>query len=167
MISFVDPGGNLFIANLARIESGNEKTQEQISSGLKVAAPEDAPDQVSQLLGLQASLARSTQVQANLANVQTRANAADGAITGTLQLLDQASSLAAQGAGSGVSTQTRQQLADQVQSIFNQVLSLSQTAVNGRYIFSGDNDQSPSYGANPLSPNGVDRLSVALNTSQV
>lgn len=167
MLSFVDSAGSVFLANLTQIENTNAQTQAQISSGLKVSQPSDAPDQVSQLLDLQANLSANTQIQTNLTNVQSSATAADSALTTTLQLADQASSLGAQGASSTTSATTRGQLAQQVQSIFSEVLSLSQTSQGGRYIFGGDADTSPSYQADSTQPNGVDRLSTALNTSQV
>ena len=167
MVSSLDPGSSIFLANLSRIEQTNQQTQQQISSGLKITQPQDAPDEVSQLLTLQASLSRTTQVQTNLTAVQTVAVASDTAITTTLQLTDQAESLAASGVSSTVSAQTRQQLAQQVQAIFNQVFSLSQTSLGGRYIFGGDTDQAPSYKLDPTSPTGVTQLSAALNTSTV
>ncbi len=167
MLSFVDSAGSVFLANLSQIETANENTQAQISSGLKVSQPSDAPDQISQLLNLQANLSANTQIQSNLTNVQASATSADQALTTTLQLADQAASLGAQGAGSTATSTTRQQLAQQVQAIFTQVLSISQTSLGGRYIFGGDSDTNPSYQADPANPNGVDRLSSALNTSPV
>lgn len=167
MVSFINPGASNFLANLSRIELANEKTQQQISSGLRITQAADSPDQVSQLLALQSNLSRASQVQTNLTNVQAIANAADQAITSSLQLVDQASSLGSQGASSTATAQTRQQLAGQVQSILSNVVSLSQTSFGGRYIFSGDTDQSPSYKIDPASPTGVTQLSAALNTSQV
>ncbi len=167
MISFVAPAGGIFLANLARIEKGNEQTQEQIASGHQINQISDSPDQISQLLQLDGSQARNTQVQTNLTNAQTNVDASDQALTNVLQLVDQANSLGTQGASSTVTAQTRLQLAGQVQDIFNQVLSISRTSVGGRYIFSGDTDQSPAYQANPSNQNGVDRLSLALNTSPV
>src|SRR5205085_5878336 len=42
-----------------------------------------------------------------------------------------------------------------------------QTAVQGRYVFSGDQSQSPSYSLNLSAPNGVDRLVTTTSTRQV
>ncbi len=167
MVSFIDPGSSIFLANLTQIEMANQKTQQQISSGVTISEPGDAPDQVSQLLALQSNLARVTQVQTNLTNVQTIANSSDQAITNALQLADQAVSLGSQAASSTASAQTRQQLSQQVQSILTNVVSISQTSLGGRYIFGGDTDRSPSYKMDPSSPTGVTRLSTAQNTSQV
>jgi flagellar hook-associated protein 3 FlgL len=115
---------------------------------------------------LQSQLAGNNQVQTNLNNLQAGALAADSSLTSVLQLTNQAASLGAEGADSSTTAQTRQQLAQQVQTIFDQVVSTSQTEVAGRYIFSGDDDQSPQYQVDPSSGNGVDQLTTALNTSQ-
>ena len=167
MVSFINPGASVFLADLSRIENANQQTQQEISSGYQVSQPEDSPDQVSQLLTLQSNLNSSQQISTNLTNLQTIATTADQSITSVLQLADQASSLGAQGAGSTATAQTRQQLAQQVQGILNEVVSLSQTAIGGRYVFGGDADRSPSYQIDPSSPTGVLRLSTALNTSQL
>jgi flagellar hook-associated protein 3 FlgL len=47
------------------------------------------------------------------------------------------------------------------------MVNISQTQVNGRYIFSGDADQSPAYQLNLTSANGVDQLSNAASTRQI
>jgi flagellar hook-associated protein 3 FlgL len=106
-------------------------------------------------------------VEKNLTNLQTNTNVADQAISSALLLADQAASLGAQGANSATTTLTRHQLALQVQSALGQVVSLSQTSIAGRYVFSGDADQNPSYQFDPTGPNGVIRLSTAQNTSQI
>jgi flagellar hook-associated protein 3 FlgL len=166
MIPFINAPGQVFLANLTQIENSNERIQEEISSGLQINQASDAPDQITQLLQLQSQLAGNNQVQTNLNNVQAGALAADSSLTSVLQLTNQAASLGAEGADSTTTAQTRQQLAQQVQNIFDQVVSTSQTEVGGRYIFSGDDDQSPQYQVDPSSGNGVDQLTTALNTSQ-
>jgi flagellar hook-associated protein 3 FlgL len=165
MISFSNPQGAVFLANLNVTEAANEKIQEQISSGLTIASPEDGPDQITQLLQLEANQAKNTQVQTNLTNTQTIASSADQALTSVLQTVDQANSAAATGVSSTSDAQTRQILAQQVQTYLTQIVSLSQTAVGGRFVFGGDSDQTPSYQLDSSSANGVDQLSTGSATS--
>ncbi len=164
MSSFFNPSGQIFLANLSVIQIKNEKVQEQLSSGFQVNQASDAPDEISTLLQLQAGLARNTQITTNLNAVQTDAQAADQALGSAQNLINQALSLGAQGAGSAVSANTRQQLGQQVQSVLQQIVSISQTQVGGTYLFSGDTGQSPSYQLDPASGNGVDQLSTAGST---
>jgi len=79
-------------------------------------------------------------------------------------LLDQASSIAAQGANTTVTAATRTTLSQQAQQIMASLVSASQTQFNGEYVFSGDQSTSPSYQLDPNNPNGVDRLITAPST---
>ncbi len=166
MSSFFNPSGQIFIANLSVIQMKNEQVQEQLSSGFQINRASDAPDEISTLLQLQAGLARNTQITTNLTTVQTNAQASDQALTNAQNLINQALSLGSEGAGSAVNANTRQQLGQQVLSAFQQIVSISQTAVAGTYLFSGDASQSPSYQLDPSSSNGVDQLSTVGNTIQ-
>ena len=166
MIPFINAPGQVFLANLTQIETGNETIQEELSSGLQVRQASDAPDEVTHLLQLQSQLAGNNQIQTNLTNLQSSAVTADESLTSILQLANQAASLGTQGASTDTTPQIRQQLAAQVQTVFNQIVSTTQTSVAGRYIFSGDADQGPQYQVDSASGNGVDQLSDALNTSQ-
>lgn len=166
MTPFLNSAGQIFIANITAIEENNQKIQQQLSSGHRVNEASDAPDEVSQLLGLQAALARNTSLTANLQSVQSQAQTADQALSQASQLINNVLTLGAEGSNSSETAGSRQQLAQQVQSIFNSLVSLSQTAVAGQYIFSGDSS-TPQYQVDPASPNGVDRTSTAQNASQV
>jgi len=59
--------------------------------------------------------------------------------------MDSAVSLATQGASATLDASSRATIAQQVQSIEQQMVSNSQTTVQGRFIFSGDDDGSPEY----------------------
>jgi flagellar hook-associated protein 3 FlgL len=166
MSSFFNPTGQIFLANLSVIQTKNQTVQEQLSSGFQINQASDAPDEISDLLQLQAGVARNTQITTNLNSVQTNAQSADTALTNAQNLINQALSLGSQGAGSNATAITRQQLGAQVQSILQQIVSISQTSVAGTYIFSGDASQSPAYQLDPSSANGVDQLSTAGNTIQ-
>jgi hypothetical protein len=50
MIQNLDPSGQEFLVNLARIQLGIKRANDQITSGLKVGAPSDAPDQIGEIL---------------------------------------------------------------------------------------------------------------------
>jgi flagellar hook-associated protein 3 FlgL len=81
--------------------------------------------------------------------------------------MDQATQIAAQSSNTMQTPATMQTLALQVQSLMSQMVALSQTQVQGRYIFSGDDDQNPSYQLDPTSPTGVLQLTTAGATRQI
>ena len=81
--------------------------------------------------------------------------------------MDRVSTLAAQGVNSTQTASSRQSIAQEVTSILQQLVGLSQTAVQGRYVFSGDQSQLSSYSLDLSAPNGVDRLLTTTATRQV
>ena len=163
MIPSLSPSSNSFLNGIDRLQTTINLATERISSGYRINQPSDAPDQISPLLQLQANLAHNQTVTANLNTLQADVTSADQAISSALQLLDQARSIGAQGATGTTSAATQAQLADQIQSIQEQMVTLANTNVAGRYIFSGDQSSSAAYQLDLNQPanvpqNGVDRL---------
>ena len=154
MVPSINPSSDLFLASLQQIENRASKAQQQITSGLRVSMASDDPDQISSILLLRGQIAGVQQTQENLANVGPRVDSAESAIQQAIQLLDTATTLATQAATGTSDASQRQQIAPQVQAILGQLVSLSQTAVNGHYVFSGDQDQQVAYTLNAAG-NGV------------
>lgn len=145
----------LFLSNLNRVEDTLSQASAQVSSGLKIAVASDAPDQISTLLQLRANLQQNTQVQSNLTLAQTDAQAADNALQSSIQLMDSALSLATQGASPILDASSRATIAQQIQAIQQQMVANSQTSVQGRFIFSGDDASTPQYTWDPTAANPV------------
>jgi flagellar hook-associated protein 3 FlgL len=167
MITSLDPSAQIFLTGVDQIQQRLATANQQLTSGLKVSVASDAPDQIDNLLQLRADQAQNTQMGSNLGLEQTNAQAADGAIGSAIQLMDSATQLASEGANSIETAASRQALAQQVASVQTEMVSLSQTQVQGRYIFSGDLDQSPSYQLDLTATDGVDQLSNAASTRQI
>ncbi len=167
MITNLEPEAALFLADVSRIQQRLAEANSQVSSGKKINVASDAPDQIDSLLQLRADEQSNTQIQSNLTLAQTEANSADSALGSAILLMDRAVTLATQGATATSDATSRASLAEEVESLQEQMVSYSQTAVQGRYIFSGDLDGSPSYALDLNAPNGVDQLSNAPATRQI
>jgi flagellar hook-associated protein 3 FlgL len=167
MISNLDGTSQIFLANVNRIEQRLADTNRQISSGLKISQPSDAPDQLAPLLQLHADEAHNQQIESNLTLAQSEAQAADSTLASAIQLMDRAVTLGTQGATSTLDDSSRQSLAQEVQSLEQQMVSYSQTTVQGRFIFSGDQDTQPSYAYDASATDGVDQLQTVTATRQV
>ncbi|MDE3166448.1 MAG: hypothetical protein KGN36_11640, partial [Acidobacteriota bacterium] len=61
----------------------------------------------------------------------------------------------------------RQSLAGEVQGVLQQMVSISQTGVQGRYIFGGDNQSTPPYQLDSTSATGVAQLNTAPATQRL
>ncbi len=167
MITNLDPESALFLADINRLQQTLSQATAQVSSGLQINVASDAPDQIDTLLQLRADEASNTQIQSNLTLAQTDAQSADTALGSAILLMDRAVTLATQGATATSTASTNADLAQEVQSLQEEMVSYSQTQVNGRYIFSGDLNGSPSYALGLNAPNGVDQLSNAASTVQI
>lgn len=166
MISNISGAGQLFLSSLSQVQNALSQTQLQVSSGVKVTEPSDAPDQVSEILQLHASIQANQQTTANLTSVQSEVNSADQSLSNVTTLLDQVQTLASQGLGLAQTAASRASLASQVQSLTQQIVGLSQTTFEGQYVFGGASDQSPSYQFD-TSTQTVDRLQISSSTRQV
>ena len=156
-----------YLDDLNRTQEQLNQTQAQVTSGKRVEQASDAPADIPEILQLQSNLAQDQQVQTNLGSAGTEVSAADTALQSVISLISQAQSLAAEGASSNVSAATRADLATSVTGLQAELVTLSQTQVNGRYIFSGDQDTQPAYQLDPTQPEGVQQLLTAPATRTI
>lgn len=177
MISNLAPSTQLFLASLNQIEQQLSQANEQVSSGKKLNEASDDPADVASLLQLRTDEHQNQQIESNLTLASADANAADSALASASTMMDTAIQLATQGANATQTADTRLSMAQQVQSILEEMVSYSQTQVQGRHIFSGDQAQSPTYQVDLSAPNGapdstgaangVQQLSDAASTGQI
>jgi flagellar hook-associated protein 3 FlgL len=167
MVTMLSGSSELYITDLNRIESTIAQANQQISSGYRITVASDAPDQIASLLQLRADQQHNTQVESNLSLAGTEASSADGALSTAIQLMDRAVTLATQGANATQTADTRTDIAQEVASLQAEMVAASQTTVQGRYIFGGDQNAAPSYALDLNAADGVDVLSTSAATAQV
>jgi flagellar hook-associated protein 3 FlgL len=167
MISNLNQSSEAFLANVERIERSVEQASRQVSSGKRVNVASDAPDQIDSIMQLQTGAVRNDQIKANLSIAKTDADAADAALSSATKIMDRAVTLATQGSSFTLDASGRQGLAGEVQSLLEQMVSISNTTVQGRYIFGGDQDGSPPYDVDLTAANGVAQLTSAPATRRV
>jgi flagellar hook-associated protein 3 FlgL len=166
MISNLDPSSQLFLYNLDRIQQQISQANQEISSGKKISVASDDPDQIDPLLQLRSDLALNTQFQSNLTLASSDASSADSALTSAINIMDNALTLAEQGTSTDATTW--QGLADQVQTLQEQMVNLACTNVQGRYIFGGDDSGTAPYSFDINSPdNAVVQQNSSAATFQV
>lgn len=136
----LSPLNQQFLNDMNRISDRMEQAQRRISTGVRLSQVSDDPDQVSNLLATRATLSAARQTQANLGRVKAENDVAEQSLRSAIQLLDRARTLGTQGATSGVDAATRRVLADEIGSILEQMVGITGSQIEGRYIFSGDAD---------------------------
>jgi flagellar hook-associated protein 3 FlgL len=167
ILSGINPEGQNFINALNHIQQLLNTAQAQVATGLLVNQPSDAPDELSPILQLHARISQNQTLQTTLNGSLTTISSAENALSSAVTLLQNASSIATQATSLNETADTRTALAQSVQSLIQQMVANANTAVNGKYIFSGDQNTTQLYQLNPASPTGVDRLAVATNTDLV
>lgn len=145
MIRSLDAATNRFLDSLRDLNRRLERAQREVAGGRRVAAPSDAPDQVVSLVSAKAELARLEQIQANLGRFKTEVDGAEGVLQQAVKLFDRVRTLGMTGA-SGIQTEiTRRGIADEIRSLIERMTGIANTQVDGRYVFSGNADQTPPF----------------------
>lgn len=164
MISTISGAQQLYLANLDRTQNQMQTAELQLSSGLRVQQASDDPTVITEIIQINSAIAGSQQLQTNLNGVTTELNSADTALQSAVQNLDNAVSLGTEGASLTTSATDRANLATAVNGILENLVGLSQTEVNGRYIFTGGDDTQPQYQLDSTQADGVLQLSNTPNT---
>ncbi len=167
MISNLTQSSEAFLTNIARVQRTIDDASRQVSSGKRVNVASDAPGSIDTIMQLQTGGARDQQILTNLAVVKTDADAADSALSSATQIMDRARTLATEANTFSMDASGRQSIAGEVQSLLEQMVSISRTTVQGRYVFGGDQDGTPPYDVDLTADTGVVRLTTAGATRRV
>jgi flagellar hook-associated protein 3 FlgL len=145
MIRRLDPQTERFFRDLAEVNRRLERAQREVGSGRRVNQPSDDPDQISQLLALRSEVSATEQMRSNLGRVTAEVNTAEQTLAAAVTRLERAAVLGTQGAGSMQAADQRTVIAHEVETLLQQMVNLSNTTVEGRYIFSGNADGQLAY----------------------
>jgi flagellar hook-associated protein 3 FlgL len=111
--------------------------QEQLSSGKRVNRVSDDPGAARSALRYRAESVQTSKYLDNIAKGESFVNASDSALEQMSQVLDDAKSLAVQGANGTQDAASRKALSQSVDSLLTRMVDLSNTVHDGRYIFAG------------------------------
>ena len=154
-----------FLSDLDRINASEQKIQGQISSGYRVNRPSDAPGEMMDILQLRSEVQRATDTNTNLGRVTSEVDTAESSLRVASQLLERARTIAAQTATDTATD--RKGAAIEVRQLHQQLVDITKTLSEGRYVFSGDSDNQPTYDVDWTQPAGVSQLTATNNTRQV
>ena len=128
---------------------------EQMSTGRSVNNLSDNPGAATAFVNNQALSSQNDQFLTNLNDLQGKLQAADSTLNNVVQLLTTAISLGTEGANGTESAANRQVIAQQVQGIQQQILSLANASYEGTYIFAGTDVTTQPFAQNSSAPSGV------------
>jgi flagellar hook-associated protein 3 FlgL len=164
MLAGLDAFNSTFLSDLNLAENRITRANEELSSGYRVNQPSDDPGAIEAILGFQGQIDQVTQIQSNLTQASTMNNVSDAALTSASNLLNQLSSIAAQGSSGTATAASRSSLGLQVQGIEEQLVAIANTTFGGRYVFGGDASTTQPYTFNWSVQGGAVRNNTASAT---
>lgn len=167
MINFLDAKNSAFLEDLNRIQSRADRAQRELSTGLRMNSISDDPDQIGVLLQARAELAATQQTKANLGRAKTEVDAAEIALQNGVKAMERVRVLGSQALTGTATAESRVLIAGEVESLLRQVVSISNTAIDGRFIFAGSADQAPPYAVDLTSPSGAAPYAGGAATRQI
>ena len=131
---------------MGNVQANLSKVQEQMSTGLQIVRPSDAPDKAALVTRMESELSRQTSYQETLKAVNVRLTAQETALKNTSDVLYRIKELATQAANDTLSSADRQSVALELGALREQIMSLGNSQdSNGNYLFSGSKASTPPY----------------------
>jgi len=136
---------------LGKVQASMSKTQEQLSTGLQVVKPSDAPDKASLVTRLETNLARQTSYQDTIKAINVRKTAEETAMTSASDVMTRIKELAVEAGNDTLNVADRQTIALEMKTLRDQMLSLANVQdANGNYLFSGGRAGHPAFSSDPM-----------------
>jgi len=143
------------LAALNRVNETQEKVLNELSSGLRIQTPSDDPAGAAALVEVQSDDSQNQQYLSNVNAMQMQMQAADSALNSVGTTLQRALSLGVEGANGTLSDGDRAAIANELSGIKDQLLELSNSTLQGVYLFSGTAVSTTPYVADASSASGV------------
>ena len=142
-------------AAVAQDQQNLNTALQQVSTGQSVNTLSDNPLAASQLVGNRTELSSTDQFLHSISYVQGAMQTADSALNSVSNYLNQAISLATEGANGTMSSSDEQAIAQEVSSIQQSILGLANSSYQGSYLFGGTATVNPPYVQSSSSSSGV------------
>jgi flagellar hook-associated protein 3 FlgL len=127
-------------------QSDLSKTQMQISTGNQYLTPSDNPYAAATLLNFNDAIQTTKQYQTNIDAAQTKLQLEGSTINNVISVMQTIRELTVQGLNATNTQQNRGQIANQIDQLNKQLLSLSNAKdANGEFIFAGNLTNQPAY----------------------
>ena len=131
---------------MSTVQSNLTQTQAQLAQGKQIINASDAPNQAATIQRMKSILSRQESYQSSLNTVKARLQGEDSTLQSVSELLIRAKEVAVQGANDTLNTGDRKALANEMQSLRDQMLSLANTRdSNGNFLFAGSRVKQPAF----------------------
>ena len=131
-----DLTGNILSA-LEKIQDEQSQALLELSSGKRVNTPSDDPAAAAAEVNNQSQTMQVDQYLQSVESLRGLLQTGDSALNNVVTALTKAVSIGTEGASDTSSSGNRQQIAQEVQGVLDQVIQLANTSFRGSFIFSG------------------------------
>ncbi|QXE00964.1 flagellar hook-associated protein FlgL [Terribacillus sp. DMT04] len=128
---------NRMLSNLSNSYGDLNKYSEQLSSGKKITKPSDDPVVATKGMSYRTEVRDVEQYKRNLSEAQTWIDNSDSALGNATSALQRIRELAVQASNGTYDEGQRGNIAQEVDQLKEQLASIANTQVNGKYIFNG------------------------------
>ena len=125
--------------NILRNTDSLYKIQNQLSSGKKISRPSDDPTNINRLMGFNEGLDRMDQYVSNITAVKVNLDSIDGILFSLTNEINSAQTTLSQYSSSAASGGISSVLASDISNLFESIMKISNSSINGKYIFGGNN----------------------------
>jgi flagellar hook-associated protein 3 FlgL len=132
-------------SSLADITRDLNKASETVITGKRINTLSDDPMGMAMAAGIKSTLDGLKQMDRNISMGNNWLTASESALTQAQDLISETKTLALQMANAPISSGNRKDAAAMVQQTMEQIMSLANTMVDGRYVFSGNRTDVPSF----------------------
>ena len=126
-----------FLSDLSNLNESSDRALREISSGKKLISIRDSPSGSARLISISDLESKIDQYTANAADGSFFLQAADSALNEVNNLITSIYTRGSQAGTEIINEEERAVLAQEVRSLRDQILSLANSQVRGRYIFAG------------------------------
>jgi flagellar hook-associated protein 3 FlgL len=126
-----------FLSDIGTLNESLNNASRQVSSGKKLNQLKDSPEGCAELVSLNTQASEIDQYQSNIDTGSYFLGVADSVLNEVNNLVTSIYTLGSQAASDLASPDTRATLATEIRSLRDQILSIANTCVRGRYIFAG------------------------------
>ena len=143
------------LAALNQTQLATQKAELEIASGRSVNQPSDNPTAAALLVDNNDQATFNSGYLQSLSSVQGQLSTGDSTLSSVVTAMQRAISLGVEGANGTLSDSNRAAIAEELQGIQTQLVSLANTSYQGRYVFAGTNTSTAPYVVDNTVPSGV------------
>jgi flagellar hook-associated protein 3 FlgL len=147
----------MVMASLQQQQEKIYELQRQISSGLRINAPSDDPVSAQQALNMKTLIAANEQYARNISTGTTWLSQMDSSLSDMNNVMVRVKELATQMANGTYDAAARQNAVNEINGLKEQLISLGNTQIGGKYIFGGFVSDQPPFRTTDGVPTAADR----------